>query len=105
MRKQLKKHRIRAHPPFQCQKWGKFLPRKANLEKHESIKHHACSVNDSFFTMNILRLHIENNHEAGNLKPDDEVESDKASSAEVPSHQSLVEGCKTCPVCSKMFFD
>ena len=55
--------------------------------------------------MNMLRLHVKKNHGAENLKPDEDVDSGKAGSAEVPPHNSLVKGCETCPICSKMFYD
>ena len=70
-RKQLEIHRRRVHPSFQCLKCKKYFPRKASLEKHESIRRWrktSCSqCNESFCTMKTLRLHVVSVHqEAGN---------------------------------------
>ena len=105
-RKQLEIHRRRVHPSFQCLKCEKYFQRKASLEKHESIRRWrktSCSqCNESFCTMNTLRLHVVSVHqEAGTKRLEDDNNSD-----EVPTDQSLVQkGCKTCPLCNKMFFD
>lgn len=107
-RKQLEIHKRRKHPSFQCQMCKKFFSRKIKLKMHENIKRWfktSCTeCSDSFCTMKMLRLHVENVHDDRNLKPDD-ADSNIVSSAEVPPHDSLIKGSKTCPICSKMFYD
>ena len=62
-KKQLEIHRRRVHPSFQCLQCEKIFPRKASLEKHESIrkwKKTSCmQCSHSFCTIKALRLHVE----------------------------------------------
>ena len=80
-RKQLEIHRRRVHPSFQCLRCEKYFPRKALLEKHESIrkwKKTSCMLCDqSFCTKKALRLHVESTHESKSRNPGNKVESVK----------------------------